>query len=106
VGGAAITGFAFRLAVPAGTGTGSRLPYVTVAVGAGDPVAFAPSPDGGYAVAFERPVELPAAALPVSVSFDLRPGYTPADLRTAGGDRLDPAAVLDVELALFLSGTA
>jgi hypothetical protein len=103
---AVITGLAFRLAAAPGVVTSARQPYLTVAVGAADPVSFAPGSDGGYVIVFERPVDLLPAPLGVTVDFDLRPGYTPAGLRTPDGTRLSPEAVLDIELVLFLHGIA
>jgi hypothetical protein len=103
---AAITGVAFRLVVPPGVVTSARQPYITVAVAGADPVSFAPAGEGAFLIAFERPVDLPGGPLEVAADFDLRPGRTPADLRNHDGTRLSPEAVLDIELVLFLHGTA
>jgi Tc toxin complex TcA C-terminal TcB-binding domain/Neuraminidase-like domain/Salmonella virulence plasmid 28.1kDa A protein len=102
---AGVTGLAFRLVVPPGVVTSAREPYIAVTVGTADPVWFAPGDDGGYVIGFERPVGLPAGPLGVTVDFDLRAGRAPADLRTHDGTRLSPAAVLDIEVVLFLHGT-
>jgi hypothetical protein len=102
----AVVAFYLRLAVAEGTTTTSRTPYVTVSVAGTTTSTFSPGTGHAYAAAFNRPISLSSAETGVDVSFDLRPGATPADLRTPEGDRISPLALHDIELVLFLTGIA
>jgi hypothetical protein len=100
----AVTSVYLRLVTAEGLSTRSANDYVTVSVGDAPPMAVSLAPDGSVYFSYDRAVPLPDTPLAVTISFDLAKGYTPASLLTKDGKRLSPDALLNIDLALFLSG--
>lgn len=99
-----VIGFYLNLVVRPGTGLGSQHAYVSIKVGDGDPITVLPAPNGTALGVLDRPLSLKAPDVALSVGFDLRAGYTPSGLRDASGERLNPEALLDAEIVLFMNG--
>jgi hypothetical protein len=97
-----VAGFFLRLVVPEGTTTTSARPYLTLALGEGQPFVFSPGAQGSVLVAFDAPVPAGNGPVPASISFNLSQGYTPAALLKDG--RLSGTVLQDIELVLFLAG--
>ena len=101
---AEILGFYLRLKVSEGTQLGSQNPYISVTIGAAEADPLLPAPDGTALHLFVRPEPLKTSSTAARIDFDLRPSYTPSQLRTENGMRLNPDVLKDVEIVLFLSG--
>ena len=100
----AVIGVYVRLEVAEGTALASQHPYLSLSIAGSDPVTVLPTPEGVAYAMFERSQPVDTPGVEIIAAFNLASGYTPADLRTEDGKRLNPATLRDLQIVPFLSG--